>query len=170
MDDLEARARRLLASVGNKRVEIMISGPLGRVGVVRKSFDDLQGQLAAEARRSGGKLQMRVTAFLDGCRHTTPWSDRPVDAGGHMQRWHCYQGQTLFAEAFQHSLAEPERIDAIIIFGDRFDDRFEHPVGEFARRLRERGTKIFAFHIGNDRKSRSAYDELAKRNGGVSSS
>jgi len=166
-DDLEARARRLLASPGKKRVEIMISGPPLCVDVVRESLDDLQRQLAAEARRAGGDLQLRVTAFLDGCRHTTPWSNRPIDAGGHMRFWHCFQGQTLFAEAFEHSLSEPERIDAIVIFGDRFDDARFGTLAQ-AGRLRERGTKIFAFHLGNDRKSRSAYDRLAKRNGGVS--
>jgi hypothetical protein len=166
-DDLEARARRLLASPGSKRVEIMVSGPLARLGTVRQSLDQVQRQLVDEARRGGGALHLRVTAFLDGCRHTTPWSNSPVDAGAATTQWHCFQGQTLFAGAFQHSLDERERIDAIIIFGDRFDD---HPFETlwFAGRLRERGTKIFAFHVGDDRKSRRAYDKLAKRNGGVS--
>jgi hypothetical protein len=167
-DDLEARARRLLAGSGNnKRVEIMVSGPLARLGAVRQSLDLVQRQLLAEARSGGGKLHLRVTAFLDGCRHTTPWSTSPVDAGASTNRWHCYQGQTLFAQAFEHSCAERDRIDAIIIFGDRFDDA-PLPTLEIAGRLRERGTKIFAFHIGNDRTSRFAYDELAQRNGGVS--
>ena len=165
LDDLDARARRLLASPGNKRVEIMVSGPLSRLGAVRKSLDLLQRQLLSEASRSGGKLDLRVTAFLDGCRHTTPWSNSPVDAGAATTRWHCYEGRTLFAEAFADSCEEGERIDAIIIFGDRFDDPAK--TLDFAERLRARGTKIFAFHVGTDRKSRSAYEKLAKRNGGV---
>ena len=165
VDDLEARALRLLASPGNKRVEIMVSGSLNRLGTVRQSLDQVQRQLLTEASRSGGKLHLRLTAFLDGCRHTTPWGQSPVDAGAATTRWHCFQGQTLFAEAFEHSCAERERIDAIIIFGDRFDD--PRKTLDFGERLRERGTKIFAFHVGHDRKSRFAYDELAKRNGGV---
>ena len=71
-DDLEARARRLLAGSLNKRVEIMVSGPLARLGAVRKSLDLVQRQLLAEARQGGGTLSLRVTAFLDGCRHTDP--------------------------------------------------------------------------------------------------
>jgi hypothetical protein len=164
-DDLEARARRLLASPGNKRVEIMVSGSLDRLGTVRQSLDQVQRQLVAEASRSGGKLHLRVTAFLDGCRHTTPWGQSPVDAGAATTRWHCFEGRTLFADAFAHSCADRERIDAIIIFGDRFDDPIE--TLDFAARLRARGTKLFAFHVGRDRNSRVAYEELAKRNGGV---
>jgi hypothetical protein len=165
IDTLEARARRLLASPGNKRVEIMVSGPPSRLGAVRKSLDLVQRQLLTEASRGGGTLDLRVTAFLDGCRHTTPWSNSPVDAGAATTRWHCYEGRTLFADAFAHSCQEHQRVDVILIFGNRFDD----PANtlDFAERLRARGTKIFAFHLGNDRKSRSAYDRLAKRNGGV---
>jgi hypothetical protein len=166
MDDLETRARRLLAGGGNKRVEIMVSGPLARIGEVRKSLDLVQRQLVEEARHGGGKLELRVTAFLDGCRHTTPWSASPVDAAGATTRWHCFEGETLFAEAFAHCLAEREKIDAIIIFGDRFDD--QRRTLEFGARLRERGIKIFAFHVGPDRKMRRAYDALAEQNGGVS--
>jgi hypothetical protein len=166
-DDLEARARRLLASPGNKRVEIMVSGPLARLGTVRQSLDQVQRQLVDEARNGGGRLHLRVTAFLDGCRHTTPWSNSPVDAGAATTEWHCFQGQTLFAEAFEHSAAERERIDAVIIFGDRFDDGLRGTL-KAARRLRDRGTKIFAFHVGNDHDVRAAYDQLAASNGGVS--
>jgi hypothetical protein len=165
-DDLEARARRLLAGPVNRRVELMVSGPPARLGAVRKSLDLVQRQLVEEARGGGGKLELRVTAFLDGCRHTSPWSTSPVDAGAATTRWHCFQGQTLFAEAFGYSLTERERVSAIIIFGDRFDDGPE--AFDLAARLRDRGTKIFAFHVGRDRKSRSAYAELAEAAGGVS--
>jgi hypothetical protein len=60
-DDLEARARRLLAGPGNKRVEIMVSGCLDRLGTVRKSLEQVRRRLVDEARRSGGKLARRVT-------------------------------------------------------------------------------------------------------------
>jgi hypothetical protein len=172
MDTLEDRARRLLAGRAGvpplqRRVEIMISGPLNRVGVVRQSLDDLQRRLLSEAGRNGDNLQLRVTAFLDGCRHTTPWSNRPVDAGASTNRWHCFRGQTRYAEAFQHSYSEQGRIDAIIMFGDSFDDA-PLPTMEIAARLRDRGTRIFAFHVGRDRTSRFAYEQLAQQGGGVS--
>jgi hypothetical protein len=53
------------------------------------------------------------------------------------------------------------------MFGDRFDDA-PLPTLEIAAELNEtRGTKIFAFHVGNDRASRFAYDQLAQQGGGV---
>jgi len=165
---LEDRARRLVAGrpgvpPPQRLVEFMISGALSRVGLVRQSLDQLQGQLL----RSGGdKLQLRVTAFLDGCRHMTPWSQSPVDVGASTTRWHCFEGQTLFAQALQFSYGERDRIDAIIIFGDRFDDALPQAL-TVAARLRARGTRIFAFHVGRNRASRSAYDQLAQHNGGV---
>lgn len=172
MPSLEDRARRLLAGrpgvpSAQRRAEIMISGPLSRVGTVRQSLDDLQRRLLSEASRNGDNLQLRVTAFLDGCRHTTDWSNRPIDAGASTNRWHCFEGETLFAQALQHSYSERERIDAIVIFGNRFDDA-PLPTMAIAGRLRERGTKIFAFHVGDDRKSRFAYEQLALHGGGVS--
>jgi hypothetical protein len=166
-DDLEARALRLLAGNPHKRVEIMVTGQLSRLRVVRQSLDRLQRQLLDEAQRSGGSMQLRMTAFLDGCRHTTPWSASPIEAGNGTQRWHCLQGQTRFAEALESSYAEQARIDAIVIFGDRFDD-VPMPTLEIAGRLRQRGTKIFAFHVGKNRGSRFAYDQLAERSGGIS--
>ena len=165
---LEDRARRLLAGrpgvpLPQRLVEFMMSGALGRVALVRHSLAQLQGQLL---RQGGDNLKLRVTAFLDGCRHTTPWSNRPIDAADRTQQWHCFQGETRFEHALQHSYGEPEPIDAIIIFGDRFDDAPSQTLA-IAARLRERGTKIFAFHVGKDRNSRTAYDQLAHYNGGV---
>jgi hypothetical protein len=173
MASLDDRIARLVgerpaassAQPQQRRVEIMISGPLSRIGTVRQSLDDLQRRLLSEASRNGDTLQLRVTAFLDGCRHTTPWSNRPIDAGSATNRWHCFRGQTLYAEAFQQNCSERERIDAIIMFGDRFDDS-PGPTMAFAGRLRERGTKIFAFHVGDDRASRFAYEQLAQQGGG----
>ena len=165
---IEDRARRLLAGrpgvpPPQRLVEFMISGALNRVGLVRQSLGQLQTQLLHEG---GDNLKVRVTAFLDGCRHTTPWSNRPIDAGDQTQAWHCFQGETRFVQALQHSYDERERIDAIVIFGDRFDDVPSLTLA-IAARLRERGTKIFAFHVGRNRASRSAYDQLAHHNGGV---
>jgi hypothetical protein len=169
--NLEERARRLLAGrpgipPAQRKAEIMIAGPLNRVRVVRDSLDHLQRQLLHEASRNGDSLQLRVTAFLDGCRHTTPWSTSPIDAGDNTRRWHCFQGQTRYAEALQYSYDERERIDAIVMFGDRFDDEPLETLA-IAGRLRERGTKIFAFHVGKDRGARFAYEQLAQHNGGV---
>jgi hypothetical protein len=162
------RARRLLAGrpgvpPPQRLVEIMTSGALNRVGLVRESLAQLQSQLL---RDGGDSLKVRVTAFLDGCRHTTPWSSQPIDAGNSTQWWHCFEGETLFAQALQHSYDEREHIDAIVMFGDRFDDT-PLQTFEIAKRLGERGTKIFAFHVGGKRNSRAAFERLAHYSGGV---
>ncbi len=165
---LEDRARRLLAGrpgvpPPQRLVELMVSGALSRVGLVRQSLDQLQGQLL---RGGGDSLMLRMTAFLDGCRHTTEWSNRPIDVSDSAQRWHCFQGETRFAQALQWSLDERDRIDAIVMFGDRFDDA-PLQTFEIAKRLGERGTKIFAFHVGGKRNSRMAFERLAHYSGGV---
>jgi hypothetical protein len=162
------RARRLLAGrpgvpPPERLVELMITGALSRVGLARKSCDALQSQLL---RNGGDNLRLRITAFLDGCRHTTPWSNRPIEVGNSTQAWDCFQGETRFEQALQWSLAERDHIDAIVIFGDRFDDAPSQTF-QIAAQLRERGTKIFAFHVGRNRSSRAAFGQLAHHNGGV---
>ncbi|HUY68815.1 MAG TPA: hypothetical protein VMV79_05895 [Alphaproteobacteria bacterium] len=148
-----------------RRVEVMVTGHLGRVGVVRDTVSDLQDQLFGKVIGSG-QLELRVTAFLDGCRHSTPWSNSPIDVGSSTTRWHCFQDRTRYAEALEHSSNE-DPIDAIIMYGNRFDDDLQQAL-RLADRLRERGTRIYAFHVGNDEGSRNAYEQLAERTGGIS--
>jgi hypothetical protein len=122
-----------------RRVEIMVSGSLSSVGVARAALDDLQTQLFDQL--GSDNLELRVTAFLDGCRHTTPWSRSPIDAGSSTNRWHCFEGQTFYGEAFGHTASESDPVDAVIMFGNRFDDNLPLTLG-IADRLREQGTRI----------------------------
>ena len=156
-----------------RRVEIMLTGAVSGAGMVRETLAELrytlaelQGWLFAQAGETGGRLEARVTVFFDGCRHTTPWSASPVDVGAATTYWHCFDGESRFAEAFAHSANEAEPVDAIIIYGNRFDDHLHQTLG-IADRLAKRGTRIFAFHTGRDRQSRRAYEQLAERSGGV---
>jgi hypothetical protein len=147
-----------------RRVEIMMTGTVSRVGVVRAALHDLQAQLFREV--GGDHLELRLTAFLDGCRHTTPWSRSPVDVGNNTTIWHCFQGETRYSEALGHSANEPDPIDAIVMFGDRFDDNLAHSLG-IADRLKKQGTRIYAFPVGGNRRSRNAYQQLAESTGGT---
>ena len=147
-----------------RRVEIMTTGSASRVGVVRNALHDLQAQLFQQA--NGDNLELRVTAFLDGCRHTTPWSRSPIDVGNSTTAWHCFQGSTRYSEALAYSANEGDPIDAIIMFGDRFDDNLAHTLG-IAERLQKQGTRIYAFHVGGKSRSRHAYEQLADRTGGA---
>lgn len=147
-----------------RRVEIMVTGSVSRVGLVRNAVRGLQTQLFQQV--GGGNLELRVTAFLDGCRHTTPWSRSPVDVGSNTTAWHCFQGATRYAEALGYSAGESQPIDAIVMFGDRFDDNLAHSLG-IADRLQKQGTRIYAFHVGGKSRPRHAYEQLAERTGGV---
>lgn len=146
------------------RTEIMVTGSLRRVGNIRNALNTLQGDLFARVPETEG-MEMRVTAFLDGCRHTTPWNNSPVDVGGGTTQWHCHQGQTLFAEALNATVQE-DCVDAIIVLGDRFDDKLPEAL-EHARILNEQGARIFAFHIGGNDESAKAYQQFAEATGGV---
>lgn len=146
-----------------RRVEFMITGSISRVRAVRTALRDLQAQLFSEI---GDRLELRITAFLDGCRHTTPWSRSPIDVGNRTNGWHCFQGSTRYSEALAHSANENDPIDAIVIFGDRFDDNLPHTLG-IVDRLHQRGTRIYAFHVGGKTRSRQAYEQLAERTGGA---
>jgi len=146
-----------------RRVEVMVTGRPGRVGVVRETVNDLQKQLFDVVKE--GQLEMRVTAFLDDCRHSTSWSHSPVDVGGGTTQWHCHQNRTLFTQAMAISSRE-QLIDAIIIYGDRFDDNLPETMLHIEA-LKAQGTRIFAFHVGDGVKSRQAYEQLAEKTGGV---
>jgi hypothetical protein len=52
------------------------------------------------------------------------------------------------------------------MFGDRFDDNLSHALG-IAERLQKQGTRIYAFHVGRNARSRHAYEQLAERTGGA---
>jgi hypothetical protein len=147
-----------------RRVEIMVTGGISRVGMVRNALQDLQARLFQEV--GNDNLELRVTAFLDGCRHTTPWSRSPIDAGASTNRWHCFQGGTRYAEAFGYTAKEIDPVDAIIMFGGRFDDDLWQSL-EIAERLRRQGTRIYAFHVRGNSRTRHAYEQLAERTGGA---
>jgi hypothetical protein len=88
------------------------------------------------------------------------------NVGRRTTRWHCFQGSTRYAEALAYSANESDPIDAIVMFGDRFDDDLSHTLG-IADRLQKQGTRIYAFHVGGKARSRDAYQQLAERTGGA---
>lgn len=147
-----------------RRVEIMMTGSLSRVALVRQALGDLQTELLHRAGQ--GNLELRVTAFFDGCRHSTSWSSSAIDVGSGTTAWHCFQGRTRYSEALAYSANEAEPIDAIVMFGDRFDDNLAHALG-IAERLKRQGTRIYAFHAGGRWRSRDAYARLAEFTGGA---
>lgn len=104
---------------------IMVAGNLRRSRSTATAVMNVQRELARQFadKFPGTKLQMCVQTFLDDCRHSTGWSDRPEDIGSSSTRWHCYQTNTRFHEAFTElrNTDRPEE-DIIILVGGRFDD------------------------------------------------
>jgi hypothetical protein len=147
-----------------RRVEIMVTYSASRMSLVRHALSDLQHELLQQA--GAGNLELRVTAFFDGCRHTTPWSLSAIDLGRRTTAWHCFQGRTRYSEALAYTANEAEPVDAIVMFGDRFDDNLAHALG-IAERLKKQGTRIYAFHVGGKWRSRDAYAQLAESTGGA---
>ncbi len=147
-----------------RRVEVMITGDPSRVGVIADTIDDFQKKLFAGAAAARENLELRITGFLDNCIHRSKWSKKPFKAAAQARRWHCEQGQTLFAEAFAHSSGE--MLDDLVIIGDRFDDNMEEALRQ-VEHLKEQGVHIHCFHTGSDKESREAYERLATQTDGV---
>lgn len=74
-------------------VRIMVAGDLSQSRDVSKAVMQVQNELTEQFKKDypDTKLVMCIDTFLDGCRHTTGWTDKPADIGGRTTRWHCYQ-------------------------------------------------------------------------------
>jgi hypothetical protein len=147
-----------------RRVEFMVTSSVSHLALVRHGLGEVQTQLFHHL--GSDHLELRVTAFYDGCRHTTPWTRSPIDAGTSTAYWHCFQGETRYAEAFNFTLGEEDPVDAIVMFGNRFNDSLSDAL-RFADALHQRGTRIYAFLVGRNSRARKAYSQLAERTGGV---
>jgi hypothetical protein len=150
-----------------KRVEIMVSGNLvvgpgpGDVQAVREAINGLQLQLVANAGRSA--IELRVTAFVDECIHRSPWHTRAVDVGHEMLRWHCTPGRTAYVEALRRAVEE--RVDLVLMVGAFIDDDWDLAARQ-AKALRKADGRVVGLHIGADRASYQAFQDLAQSGGG----
>jgi hypothetical protein len=111
------------------RIEIMASGPFGRLRGIGTAVNSLQSNLVAAIRK--GTLELRLTEVRQTCRHSTAWSREPLDPGASTTTWQCFvdafadeseRSRTLFAQAFRESLRN--HVNHVVVFGDRFDDGF----------------------------------------------
>lgn len=67
---------------------------------------------------------------------------------------------STWIEASTRELAAPSAASAscaTLVFGNRFDDNLPLTLG-VAGRLRRQGTRIYAFHVGRNPRSRYAYE------------
>jgi hypothetical protein len=153
------------------RVEIMASGSFDSVLGIRNAVNRLQDDLVAAIRK--GALELRLTEVRHACRHSTAWSRQPVDPGASTTIWECFgdafaaqgqQGRTLFAQAFHESLRN--RVNHVIVFGDRFDDGLLL-LSSAIRAFRRQGVRVSTFYLGDDFNSRNMYNFLAVSTGGI---
>jgi hypothetical protein len=153
------------------RIEIMASGPFGRLRGIGTAVNSLQSNLVAAIRK--GTLELRLTEVRQTCRHSTAWSREPLDPGASTTTWQCFvdafadeseRSRTLFAQAFRESLRN--HVNHVVVFGDRFDDGLFF-LGSAIRAFRQRGVRVSAFYLGDDFNSRNMYHFLAASTGGV---
>jgi len=109
-----------------RRVEIVVTGDPERVQRLGSVLTRVQRELTSNPNQT---VDMRVTAFMDDCLHSTGWSTTPHDIRSELDGWHCYESETRLAQAFRATAAEHGRrgkIDSIILVANRLDE----PVNE----------------------------------------
>ncbi len=146
-----------------RRVEIMVTGDPSRVATVSDAVDDIQKEVFGSATKPEN-LELRITAFLDGCIHRSKWNKKPFKAAAEARKWECEQSKTRFADAFADS--HGELVDTLVIVGHRFDENIEEALKK-AEELKQQGVRIHCFHTGKDEASRAAYEKLATETDGV---
>ncbi len=126
----------------------------------------VQEEIAAQAKKGHIRVVVSVEAFLDGCKHATPWSSKPADVGSASTRWHCYQSETMFVDSFADLASE--KVDVVIIVGNRFDDDLYDAVIAAKRLHKSCGTKLFAVPTTSDVFVNESYKKIANEAGGLS--
>jgi len=153
------------------RIEIMASGPFENLHGIRTAVTRLQNDLVAAIRE--GALELRLTEVRRTCRHVTAWSRSPADPGASTTEWECLveafiedadQHRALFAQAFRDSVRN--RVNHIVLFGDRLDDGFFF-LNAAVRDFRRRGIRVSTFYLGDDFNGRNMYRFLAASTGGL---
>jgi hypothetical protein len=151
------------------RIEIMASGPFENLRGIQTAVNRLQNNLVSAIRE--GALELRLTEVRRTCRHVTAWSRLPADPG--TAEWECvvealFDGvdpyRMLFAQAFRDSVRN--RVNHIVLFGDRFDDGFRF-LNTAIRDFRQRGIRVSTFYLGDDFNGRNMYRFLAGSTGGL---
>ena len=153
-------------------VKIMVAGDLNRSRDMSRAVMKVQQELAEQFKKDypDTKLVMCVDTFLDGCRHTTGWTDRPSDIGGTTTRWHCYQTETRFNEAFESMATSTDKdADVVLIVGNRFDDNLDETVKAAKKLMGQKKTRVFALPDANAPKNvQESYKQISHQAGGVS--
>lgn len=152
-------------------VKLIVAGNLRQSQEVSTAVMNVQREMATLFKKDfpDTKLLLSVDTFLDGARKTTGWSENPQDIGGIAGRWHCYQTDTRFAEAFDAmGRGDEQTPHVVMIFGNRFDDN-PQMVAQTAKTLFEtRGTQVYALPDPGARENvANAYALLTQNAGGM---
>ncbi len=146
-----------------RRIEIMVTGDPSRVEAVADAIDDVQNQIFEDAPKPDN-IELRITAFLDGCIHRSKWNKKPIKAAAEAKKWECEQSKTRFADALADS--HGELVDTVVLIGHRFDEDVQEALAKAAA-LKEQGVHIHCFHTGRDAESEAIYKQLAEETGGI---
>lgn len=149
--------------------KIIVAGDLQQSKDTAKAVMQVQKELAMQVKKDfpDTKLLMSVETFLDDCRHSTDWSSKPADIGSTSTRWHCYQSNTRFNEAFDAMRKGEQHVDVVIIVGDRFNDNLEKTTMATQKQHDEKGTKFFAMPTTSEESVQRAYAKITENSGGL---
>ncbi len=153
-------------------IKIVVAGDLSDSREVGRAVMRLQEELRTKFARdfSSTKPKFCVETFLDGCRHSTGWSDNHGDILSRTTRWHCFQTSTHFNEAFREmrqSAAQDAHI--VIMVGNRFDDNLADTVKAARALFTERKTRVYALPMATASQTvAESYKQIAQSGGGLS--
>ncbi|MFD2855751.1 hypothetical protein ACFSZS_14610 [Seohaeicola zhoushanensis] len=123
-----------------------------------RMFKDLAGLKA---------LQLRLLEFGGGKLSDYGWQSDALQVAKKMAAVRCRQGLTQFIPALEAFAKDETKADALILIGDAFEE-CSTAVLMPSWNLRDRGTRVFCFHEGDDPVARSAFNAIAETTGGRS--
>jgi hypothetical protein len=128
----------------------------------------LQGEMFQATGELGG-LAVQLAYFRGfGEFAATPFLADAADLARRMSGVRCLGGQTQILRMLRHTLDETrrEKVNAMVLVGDAVEEPVD-PLCHAAGELGLRGTPVFVFHEGADRRAGEAFRQVAKVGGGA---
>ncbi|BDV34440.1 VWA domain-containing protein [Methylocystis iwaonis] len=128
----------------------------------------IQGEMFRTTAAQGG-LDVQLVYFrgFRECR-ASRFVSQGEGLGALMSQISCQAGHTQIGRVLSHALDETrsERVGALVYIGDAMEEKIDH-LGGAAGEMGLLGLKAFMFQEGQDAKTRTAFQEIARLSGGA---
>ncbi|MDJ0447995.1 VWA domain-containing protein [Methylocystis sp. JR02] len=128
----------------------------------------IQGEMFRTTAAQGG-LDVQLVYFrgFRECR-ASGFVSQGEGLGALMSRISCQAGHTQIGRVLSHALDETrsERVGALVYIGDAMEEKIDH-LAAAAGQMGLLGLKTFMFQEGQDAKTRTAFQEIARLSGGA---